>query len=562
MESSIGSPDVLADEERDALRAEVSDLAQANAELRRTKEALQESKRFLQSVIDGIPESLMVIDRNRRVVLANRTVRELAGGKDPDTHCLLCYQVSHHCDGPCGVDDHPCPWEQVVATKAPVVVLHTHLDAKGNEIPVEVVAAPIFDAHGDVVQIIETCRDISERRRAEEERRRLETQLLQAQKLESLGVLAGGVAHDFNNLLVGVLGHASLALALLPPGSAACESVRQIETAAQRAADLTRQMLAYSGKGKFIVEPIDLCTLVEEMAHLLEASASRKAVLRYDFPADLPPIEADATQIRQVVMNLITNASEAIGDRGGGIAVRTRVVETDRPVGAGRHCDEELPPGRYVVMEVTDNGCGMNEDTQAKIFDPFFTTKFAGRGLGLAAVLGIVRGHHGTIQVDSRPGQGSTFRVWFPAADGSSQSAPMAPPMPKSLRDRGTVLVVDDEEMVRSVAKAILEQAGFEVLTAANGIEALNVFGRQPDGVDAVLLDLTMPELSGEQVLRELRGIRADVPVILSSGYHDPEAVHRLTGSGHTGFVHKPYRPTVLVDKLREVCGRVSPANM
>lgn len=562
MERSIDSPSLPPDEERDALRAKVCELGQANAELRRTEEALQESKRFLQSVIDGIPESLMVIDRNRRIVLTNRTVRELAGGTDPDTHCLLCYRVSHHRDSPCNGTDDPCPLEQVIATKAPVVAVHTHVDAQGNEIPVEVVAAPIFDARGEVVQIIETCRDISDRQRAEQEQRRLETQLLQAQKLESLGILAGGVAHDFNNLLVGVLGNASLALDQLPPGSTAYETVRQIETAAQRAADLARQMLAYSGKGKFIVEPINPSTLVEEMVHLLEASVSKKAALHYDFPEDPPWIEADATQLRQVVMNLITNASEAIGDQSGVITVRTRVLETDRGVECDGQADDELPPGRYVVIEVSDTGCGMDEDTRARIFDPFFTTKFAGRGLGLAAVLGIVRGHRGAIQVESRPGRGSTFRLWFPAPDCSSRSASTAPPTAEPARNSGTVLVVDDEELVRSVAKAILEQAGFAVLTATDGREALDAFGRQSDGIDAVLLDMTMPRLSGEQVLREMRRIRADVPVILSSGYHELTAPPYLTETGRTGFVQKPYRPTVLIDKLREVRGAGSPARL
>ena len=403
------------------------------------------------------------------------------------------------------------------------------------------------------------AQDITEQKRTEAERERLAAQLLQAQKLESLGVLAGGVAHDFNNILMGVLGNASLALMHLAPEAPAREFVQQVETAALRAADLANQMLAYSGKGAFLVQPLNLSHLVEEMSHLLASAIARKVTLRRELQADLPSVQADATQLRQVVLNLITNAAEAIGEQQGVTTVRTGVVEADREYLSGMYVDDHLPCGRYVYLEVSDTGCGMDEETRARIFEPFFTTKFTGRGLGLAGVLGIVRGHKGGIRVASQPGQGTTFTVLLPgateaaaapaevAADGGPREAEAA---------GGTVLVVDDEEAVRYVARAALEAAGFEVLLAADGREAVELFGRYADDISVVLLDLTMPKLSGDEVLDGIRAIRPEVPVILSSGFSAQEAAARFGGREVAGFLQKPYRVSELSERIREALGR------
>ncbi|MCP4679165.1 MAG: PAS domain S-box protein [Deltaproteobacteria bacterium] len=265
--------------------------------------------------------------------------------------------------------------------------------------------------------------DITEQKRAEEERLRLETKVLRSQKLESLGVLAGGIAHDFNNLLMGILGNADLAAMNLVPETPAREYVHQIEIASKRAANLAKQMLAYSGKGRFVVLAINLQTLVEEMVHLLEVSISKKVVINYDFAGNVPSIEADATQIRQIVMNLVINASEAIGDHSGVISIRTGVMECDRNYLNDTCLDDNLPEGVYSYFEISDTGGGMDKETIAKIFDPFFTTKFTGRGLGLAAVLGIVRGHKGAVEIRSRSGKGTTFTVLFPALKDSVYSS-------------------------------------------------------------------------------------------------------------------------------------------
>jgi len=394
--------------------------------------------------------------------------------------------------------------------------------------------------------------DVSERKRAEGERRQLEAQIQHAQKLESLGVLAGGIAHDFNNLLMVILGNADLALMELSPVSPATENVGEIKKASQRAAELCKQMLAYSGKGRFVIEPVDLSHVVEELSHMLEISISKKAILKYNFVEGLPAVEADITQIRQIIMNLITNASEAIGDKSGIISITTGAVDCDRAYLRGAYLDEELSEGCYVTLEVADTGCGMDAETQAKLFDPFFTTKFTGRGLGLAAVLGIVRGHGGTVKVYSEVGRGTTFKVLLPAcvddARANRAAAEAAPAEPIV----GTVLLADDEETVRKVAKRMLERMGLTVLTAEDGREAVETYRQRRDEIDCVILDLTMPHMDGEEAFRELRRIQEDVCVVVSSGYNQQEVTQRFLGKGLAGFIQKPYQMAALGDVMRE----------
>ncbi|MCD4690905.1 GAF domain-containing protein, partial [bacterium] len=396
-----------------------------------------------------------------------------------------------------------------------------------------------------------------EQKRAEEEHRNLEEQVRHAQKLESLGILAGGIAHDFNNLLTGILGNADMALMELNQKDPTRNSVKAIRDAAERAADLSRQMLAYSGKGRFVIEPIDLNALVTEMTHLLDASISKSAVVRYELVSNLPVMTGDATQIRQVIMNLMTNASDAIGDRNGAITVRTGFGECDQNQLSQGYMDDGLPEGTYVYLEIEDTGTGMDEDTASRIFDPFFTTKFTGRGLGLAAVLGIVRSHNGTIAVDSTPEAGTTFRVLFPTSD--SQSLPDAvQEMTEEKRSPwesagGTVLLVDDEPTVRQITQKVLERAGYTVITASDGVKALEAFRRHIDEIVCVLLDLTMPNMGGEEAFLELRKIKPDVRVILSSGYGEKEVADRFLGEGLAGFIEKPYLAAKLVTKVRDV---------
>lgn len=390
--------------------------------------------------------------------------------------------------------------------------------------------------------------ELRERQRAEDERRQFEDQLRQSQKLESLGVLAGGIAHDFNNLLTAILGHADLAQASLPPGSPLRPHIDEINTASRRAADLAGQMLAYSGRAQLVIKPVRLSKVVRELGQLLEASVSKKAPLKFRLDPDLPVIDADPTQLRQVVMNLIINASEAMGDVAGEVTVTTRVADVPGSVPDGTWIGGTPPPGRYVAFEVADTGCGMDAGTLSRIFDPFFTTKVTGRGLGLAVVLGIVRGHAGHLAVDTAPGRGTVFAILFPpsahleetgaADDGTKPAA--------TWTGCGTVLIVDDEPAVRRLAKVMVERCGFDTLLAEDGEEALRVFRANQGLVTGVLLDLSMPRMGGRETLRELRRLDPDVPVLLSSGYPEQDPV-----PGATGFVQKPYRLATLSEALR-----------
>jgi CheY-like chemotaxis protein len=334
------------------------------------------------------------------------------------------------------------------------------------------------------------------------------------------------------------------------------ESLESIQESARKAADLTRQLLAYSGKGRFVVEPFELSALVREMTSLIEVSVSRNCVVRFELAEQLPSVQGDVSQFRQVVMNLVVNASEAIAGRSGVIAVRTGATECDRATLDAAWVRDPLTPGLYVYVEIEDTGCGIAPDVQARVFDPFFTTKFTGRGLGLAAVLGIVRGHHGTIQLQSQPGRGTRFRVLLPAAIRSQADSP-APKRPSSAwRGSGTILVVDDEETVRVLARKALQVLGFTVLTANDGREGVQAFREHGDHLRAVLLDLTMPHMRGDEACREFHKIRTDIPIILSSGYNENEVEASFAGLPLAGFIQKPYSMSDLREKLRSILGK------
>ena len=310
-------------------------------------------------------------------------------------------------------------------------------------------------------------------------------------------------------------------------------------------------MLAYSGKGRFFIRPIDLSALVQEMLNMLQLSISKKASLKLNLTHDIPATRADATQVRQVVMNLITNASEALEEKSGIIAVTTGVKECDQSYLQTADLTEVPPAGLYVYLEVADTGCGMDLETRTKIFDPFFSTKFTGRGLGLAAVLGIVRGHRGSLKVASKPGHGTTFEILLPASQSEAPASAPEKMQPEQEHQGGTVLVVDDEEPVRSFAETTLKRYGFEVLVARDGREAVDVFKKNADSIDAVLLDMTMPHLGGKETFQELRSLSPDIRVILSSGYNEQDATDRFASKGLAGFLQKPYRPQELVDTIQ-----------
>jgi len=393
--------------------------------------------------------------------------------------------------------------------------------------------------------------EIVRRRKAEEARLALERRMLEAQKLESLGVLAGGVAHDFNNLISSILGNAELVQADLPSGSAQSESVRAITQAARRAGDLTRQLLAYAGKAQFSTEPVDLNELAQEMVQILRVSIPKHVEIEFRLAADLPAVEGDPTQLRQVVMNLITNAAEAIGDRPGTLTIETTQSLMDERKMADGYRPSTRPPGNYVSIEIRDTGCGIDAETLERIFDPFFTTKFTGRGLGLPAVRGIVNGHRGALKVTSRPGEGSVFRVLLPALPGPAPRKAEGGGDPLAWRGSGRVLVVDDEEPMRAVMQRILVRLGFEVDVAASGEEGLARFRDKGGDYRCVLMDLVMPGMTGLELLREVRNLAPAIRVVLMSGYsEDSIAAGR---DSLTGFLQKPISIEELVRAMREI---------
>jgi PAS domain S-box-containing protein len=517
---------------------------------RRTAEAERaEMAESLHLLLESTGEGVFGQDRNGRCAFVNRAAAEMLGYASDALLGRNLHSTVHH-SRPDGSPYPPdaCPMQSVLRTGEPRRGRDEVLfRADGTSFPIEFSANPIR-REGRTEGLVVTFTDITERRRSEE-------LLLQSAKLESVGVLAGGIAHDFNNILTAVLGNASLARIALDPTSPALESISQIEEASRRATDLCRQMLAYAGKGRFVLQRTNLNELIENTTHLLQVSISKKAVLRLNLDNRLPSIVADNTQIRQVLMNLVINASDAIGDRSGVISISTGVVRADRDYLDKTIQAPDIPTGDYVFVEVSDTGSGMTPEVQARIFEPFFTSKFTGRGLGLAAVSGIVHGHKGALKVYSEPGKGSSFKLLLPVA--AQPTEVPAGPAEKEITivPRGTILIVDDEETVQAVAARMLEALGFAVLLASDGLQALQIYAQKRDTITAVLMDLTMPHLDGEEAFRELRRMDPHVRVLLMSGYNEQDAIARFVGKGLAGFIQKPFNVNDLKESLRLLFG-------
>ena len=499
---------------------------------KRMEEDLRESAASFRGLFDSVGEAIYILGQDGAFLDANRGAVEMYGYPRED----FIGQTPEFLLAP-GLNDLPRLLERIPRAVAgePQQFELWGRRQNGEIFPKDVRLNKGRYFGKDVVVVLAvdlTARKREEAQRLEEARRMQETQ-----RMESLGMLAGGIAHDFNNLLMGVLGYADLALLRAGADAEITRYLGGIRSSAQRLADLTQQMLAYSGKGQFLLTQVDLSPMVVELRSFLETSISKKALLKLELVDPLPRIEADARQIRQVILNLVMNAAEAIGEHDGIVTVRTGEMVADQ----------------QVFVEVSDTGCGMDEETQRKIFDPFFTTKFTGRGLGLAAVQGIVRGHGGSLSVRSEPGRGSVFTVRFPAARG--QAASVIPCRAEALPQGGseTLLLVDDEDAVRDVARRLLEQAGFRVITASSGDECLEIVASKTGEIDLVVMDLCMPRVNGVEALAELKRLRADLPVILSSGYHEREAGTRFGRGEFSGFLQKPYQAGQLIQKVREV---------
>ncbi len=485
------------------------------------------------AVVDSMNDGMIVLDKRNRIVDINPAAQNMFGHLPTQ---IIGQSIEQIFQG-----------EPTLLNRyQDAVEVHNQIDlGEGHERRrYDVYLSPLYNHQRQLEGRIIIIRDITEQMLAEEA-------LRQTQKLESLGVLASGIAHDFNNLLVAILGQASVALKKLPPEESARTNIERAAKAAERAADLTRQLLAYSGQSQPEIHPLDLNTLIEENLHLFQVAVPKTICLSRDLDDSLPLIEADKSQIQQVIMNLITNAAEAIGNRPGKVIVTTnQEMMTTKLDGLCPYTGELLPPGQYVTLQVSDNGSGMNEATLAKIFDPFYTTKFTGRGLGLAAVLGIVRGHEGGVKVDSKPGQGTTFTFYFPASSLVKPHCQTTDNVRAAGSTQGYILIIDDEPPILEAVRDILELDGLHALTAADGRTGIELYRKMRDNIHLVLLDLSMPEMSGEETLTQLQEIDPDVPVLLSSGYSETVAVHRIRSLGVLGFLQKPYDADKLLNAV------------
>ncbi len=510
-----------------------------------TEAALRESEERWRSILKNAPSIILVSEPDGRITYVNRTLSGI-----PPEHA-----VGRNVFDYVPREDRKTlqdAFERALGN-GETLTFEIMGGQPGLAVPCESRVGPLKRS-GQTVGVTVISSDISERKRAEEERRRLEASMQNAQKLESLGVLAGGIAHDFNNLLEAILGSADLALMDIAPDARYRGWIEKIKLASRRASELTKQLLDYAGQSTPVAERLDLNLLVAEMQDLLEVSISKKVVLSHERGAEVALVNADASQMRQVIMNLVMNASEAIGAGGGSVTMRVSEVDVDEEAVSRMYIGDDLSAGRYVSLEVTDTGCGMDAETRSKIFDPFFTTKFAGRGLGLASVLGIARAHAGAIEVRSQVGEGSGFRILLPRAESSlaARSEDRGSP-DQDWRGSGTLLVADDEESVRGVVREMLERKGFTVISAADGREAVRIFRSVSEEVDAVLLDLTMPHMDGDEALREMRRLRSDVKAILWTGHAEQTMRERWDEQSQVSILQKPFGLEALLRTLRAV---------
>ena len=535
-----------------------AELAQANAKLKAevgdridAQHQLARERNLLYTLLNRLPDAVHVTDRQGNYVLANDAHARLL--QHADSAGFLGKPVRQVGAAPladilaAGSDDVLRSGQALLAKESTVVLAPDH------SLSLELSKLPLRDAHGEIDGLLVISRDVTQFNRDEADKREFARRLQETQKLESLGVLAGGIAHDFNNLLTVILGSANLARLEVPPSSNARECLARIEITSLRAADLCKQMLAYSGKALFVVRRLNLNHLVEETTELLQLSISKKAALQLQLSLSLPPVLADATQLQQILMNLVINASDAIGTRDGVIRIRSGLVRVDRASLRGFSPATDIPAGEYVFLEVSDNGSGMSPEVRDKIFDPFFSTKFTGRGLGLAAVLGIVRSHSGAITVESELGKGSAFRLLLPRAEGPVDEVASPLARTETWKGHGTILLAEDEEQVRMTTAGLLTAGGFTVDLAENGRSAIQKFQASPGRYRAVLLDLSMPNGDGEEAFHEIRRIEPHAHVLMMSGFGPQEVLDRFAGKGLSGFIQKPFLATELIAALRKV---------
>ncbi len=515
---------------------------------------LQEREENYRYVVNNVSEILCQIDNYGRWIFLNSTWEEVMGYSLQDS--LGTYATAYIYKNDLRRVRHE--FVRLLTKRTETVEIEFRMIARdGSSHLFEARGERLVDSNNNTTGAMAVLIDITQRRQQEEERLQLERRLLETQRLESLGLMAGGIAHDFNNLLVSILGNTELALLEINPEQMAFELIKQVELASHRAADLTRQMLAYSGRGKFFTHPLNLNDTLNEITRLLKTNLSKSIVLDTHLDPSLPLMEADSSQIHQLLMNLVINASEAIGQNVGIIKIITGTVWASRELLAQVLFGQEVAEGKYIFIEVIDTGQGMDEETRTKMFDPFFTTKFTGRGLGLSAVQGIVRGHKGALAIESEPGSGTTFRVYFPISQQPLIPMPDVQKEPNIVSKNSTILMVDDDSLLRNATTRMLNHFGFKVLEAVDGKHGLEVFLKHLPEIDCVLLDLTMPNLGGEETLREIRKIKEDIKIVLMSGYSEQEVAKRFSTTSQIEFLQKPYTSKELREKLLKAMSTV-----
>lgn len=516
---------------------------------RQTTDAIMRAKKDWERTFDAVPDLISIIDPNNTITRVNRAMADRCGLTPEEIVGRKCYEVVHGLTGP----PSNCPYTRLMLDGQ---VHNEESSEERLDAVFDITVSPLNDDEGHMVASVHVMRDITERKRAEKNLQNLERKFQQTQKLESLGVLAGGIAHDFNNILTIIIGHCFMVREDVDCGMSYKSHVEQIENSANRAADLCRLMLTYAGKEQLVQTRVNMWLLVDETVKMLKSALKKNVVIETDLKRDVPEIIGDNGQIQQVVMNLITNAAEAIEGNNGTVSLS--LVKTSVSAGQAEvdFLGNVILPGSYACVKVVDNGCGMSEEVQKRIFEPFFTTKFTGRGLGMSAVLGIIRAHSGAVQLFSETGTGTTFKIYLPLS-GAADIAEIVTTGGTAIANKRscTILLVDDEESLLTVGSALLEAIGFSVVTASNGSEALELYRLQKGRIDLVMMDLVMPGMSGVEAYRELRKIDSAIPIIVCSGYGVESVEDVITGDERACFLHKPYNPAELRRELDRMVG-------
>ena len=507
------------------------------------------AKKDWERTFDAVPDLISIVDMNHIIIRANKAMAVGCGLTQDELIGRKCHEVMHGFSIP----HTNCPYDKMIR------------DGFGHTEQVEenmlngifdITVSPLYDNEGQLTGCVHVLRDITERKRAEAELQNIEKQFQHTQKLESLGVLSGGIAHDFNNILTIILGHCYILKENIDSDDNRESHIRLIESAANRAADLCRQMLAYAGKSPLLQSEFSLWMLVDEIVKMLTSAINKNVNIKLDMRSDIPMIVGDSSQIQQVVMNLILNAGEAIGESNGTITVSLKMLT----IGTGSpeidYFGSIIIPGSYACLDVSDTGCGMSEETRLRLFEPFYTTKFTGRGLGMSAILGIVKAHYGALQLASIQNVGTTFKVYIPLTPAKVHIDTASPiDSVEMALSKATVLLVDDENTLLIMETSLLEALGFAAITAVNGREAVEVYRTRGSEIDLVMLDLLMPEMGGIEAYHELRKIDSYVPIVICSGYSE-ESVADITSTDiNTCFIHKPYNPGDLCRLFNEMLG-------